>query len=339
MSRRPRIALLLGDPAGIGPELVARLLANPDNRRRARMLVVGDAAELDEAMRIAAVHVPTRVVTDAAELAAATDDTPGLYPCVVSRGGERVSVVRAETSADAGRYALETLAEGLALTVRGVTDAVCFAPLNKASLHAAGLGQADEGQWFRARLDVDGPVGELNVLDGLTTSRVTSHVPLRAVADLITEDGIVAAVRLVHRTLVSMGVADPRIVVCGLNPHAGDQGNFGREEIEVIAPAIARATAEGYACAGPYPADTIFLKARQVDAIVTMYHDQGQIAMKLLGFSRGVTFYGGLPIPIATPAHGTAFDIYGRGVANPGAMQAAFDLLCRIVEGTIASEP
>jgi 4-hydroxythreonine-4-phosphate dehydrogenase len=323
---KPRIALTPGDPAGIGPELLARLLAEPANRARARILIVADRAEIDEGMRIAGREFPYRAIADSATLTE-DDDVPALLEC--EEDWPR-PFVRAAVSADAGRYAIATLERAVRLTRAGHADAVCFAPLNKGAMHAAGLAHPDETHWFAELLEARGSVGELNVLDRLWTSRVTSHVALRDVADLVTPDRIVRAIRLLHTALVQSGVSAPRIAVCGLNPHNGDNGSFGREEIDVIEPAIAAAIAEGLPAEGPYPADTIFLKRDSVDAIVTMYHDQGQIAMKLMGFWRGVTIHGGLPIPIGTPAHGTAFDIYGRGQANPGAMQAAFDLLCRM---------
>ena len=142
---------------------------------------------------------------------------------------------------------------------------------------------------------------------------MTSHIPLRDVADAITIDGVVEAVRIVDGNLRAAGNAAPRIAVAGLNPHAGDGGSLGREEIDVIAPAVARAQAEGIDARGPLPSDTIFVAARRgdFDAVVSMYHDQGQIAMKLMGFDSGVTLHGGLPVPVATCASGTAFDIVG----------------------------
>jgi 4-hydroxythreonine-4-phosphate dehydrogenase len=192
----------------------------------------------------------------------------------------------------------------------------------------------DELHWFAEKLGHTGPFCEFNVLDGLWTSRVTSHIPLKDVAARITVDGVVEAIRLVDTELRRSGVDQPRIAVCGLNPHNGDNGSFGREEIELIAPAVARARSQGLPADGPFPADTIFLKVqgdrRDYDAVVTMYHDQGQIAIKLMGFWRGVTVQGGLPIPITTPAHGTAFDIVGQGRANVGATQQAFELARRM---------
>jgi 4-hydroxythreonine-4-phosphate dehydrogenase len=157
-------------------------------------------------------------------------------------------------------------------------------------------------------------------------------VPLRAVADLITEKRVLQAIRLARDTLRAAGQPHPKIAVAGLNPHAGDGGIFGREEIDVIAPAVERARAEQIAASGPYPSDTVFVRAQggAFDAVVTMYHDQGQIAMKLMGFERGITIHAGLPFPITTPAHGTAFDIAGRGVARVDGLAQAYRTACRM---------
>jgi 4-hydroxythreonine-4-phosphate dehydrogenase len=148
-------------------------------------------------------------------------------------------------------------------------------------------------------------------------------------------------IQLIHESLVRAGIAAPRVGVCGLNPHNGDGGAYGREEIDVITPGVELARARGFAADGPYPADTMFVRATRksggYDGVVTMYHDQGQIAMKLLGFERGVTVQGGLPMPITTPAHGTAYDIAGRGVANAGAMKNAFELACAMGERVTAA--
>lgn len=322
----PRIAIAPGDPAGIGAELVVRLLAHEPNRRAADILLVADRAELEEGMRICGTRFDYALAQDADS----PDFVPGVPVLVDYRGRGEAPFERAVSTANGGRYAMDTLRRAIDYTTAGVTDAVCFAPLNKHSLHLGGLGHPDETHWFAEMLQPNGPYGELNALDGLWTSRVTSHVPLKDVASLLTEERIVGAIRLIHSTLVRVGVAEPRIALCGLNPHAGDNGSFGREEIDVIAPAIEAARAQGLPVVGLFPSDTIFLKKDELDAIVTMYHDQGQIAMKLMGFSRGVTVHGGMPIPIATPAHGTAFDIHGRGEAGWGAMQAAFDVACRM---------
>ncbi|HWI14039.1 MAG TPA: 4-hydroxythreonine-4-phosphate dehydrogenase PdxA, partial [Burkholderiales bacterium] len=218
------------------------------------------------------------------------------------------------------------------LTRAGKTHALCFAPLNKSSLHLAGMRHNDELHWLAEGLGHAGPCCEFNVLDGVWTSRVTSHIALKDVAGMLSVERVADAIHLIYRAVQQSGVAQPRVAVCGLNPHNGDNGAFGREEIDIIAPAIALAGKRGMPADGPYPADTIFLKVRdgRYDAIVTMYHDQGQIALKLMGFDRGVTVQGGLPVPITTPAHGTAFDIEGQGRADVGAMKQAFLLACRM---------
>ena len=318
---KTRLALVLGDPAGIGPELVAKLLGDRGNLDKASVLLIADRAEVEEGMRIAGRKFDYSVTDRQPERLAG--DGVVLWDV---RGSPASPFERAKATADGGAYCLDTLRKAIELTVSGVTDGVMFAPLNKSSMHQAGLKHEDESQWFASLLGVAGPHGELNVLDDLWTSRVTSHVALKDVAGLITRERVIDGIALVHSTLVASGTAAPRIAVCGLNPHNGENGSFGREEIDIIGPAVEEAKRLGYSALGPFPADTIFLRAREFDAVVTMYHDQGQIAMKLMGFSRGVTVHGGLPIPITTPAHGTAFDIYGRGDANVGATQAAFDI-------------
>lgn len=320
----PRIAMVLGDPAGIGPEITAKLLAESANRDKAAVLLVADRAEVEEGMRIAGTRFEVVPVNDP------TAAAPGRISLWDVRGGNARPFERRKATAEGGRYALDTLRECLRLAQAGVVDAICFAPLNKSSLHAAHMGHADELHWFAEVLGHAGPTSEFNVCNGLWTCRVTSHVALREVPDLITGPRIIESIRLIHDALRQAGRERPRIAVCGLNPHNGDNGAFGREEIEVIGPAVERARRLGLPAEGPYPADTIFLRAKEVDAIVTMYHDQGQIAMKLMGFWQGVTVAGGLPVPITTCAHGSGFDIQGQGVARVGALQAAFDLACEM---------
>ena len=324
------IAMVLGDPAGIGPELIARLLAEPAVRRQANVILIADEAEMLRGMRIAGVEFPYRRVESLEQLAF-VDDTPLFYDF---RGDTMGEFPRSEASVIGGRYSLDTLEVAVRLTEARTTQAGLFGPLNKSSLHMAGMAHSDELHWFAQLLDFNGPFCEFNVLDNLWTSRVTSHVALAQVPGLLTQTRVVEAIQLIDTALKRSGMQRPRIGVCGLNPHNGDNGSFGREELDIIGPAVEQAQALGIAAEGPYPGDTIFLKvqgdASAFDAVVTMYHDQGQIAIKLMGFSRGVTVQGGLPIPITTPAHGTAFDIAGQGKANPGAIRQAFEIACRM---------
>ncbi|MDH3910803.1 MAG: 4-hydroxythreonine-4-phosphate dehydrogenase PdxA [Rhodospirillales bacterium] len=328
---RPIVGLALGDPTGIGPELVAKLIAAEDVSAHASVLLVADRDELRRGAEIAGVDILVEEVSSL-ERADFASPQPKLLHCELP---ERPVYALGGVSVEAGRYALETLKVLLNCAKTGAIDSICFAPLNKEALHRAGMAFADELHWFAEQLGYGGYVCELNVLKELWTSRVTSHVALKDVSGLITESRVLEAVQLIDRALRQAGLSRPRIAVAALNPHAGDGGAFGREEIEVLAPAVERARLEQMNVRGPYPADTLFVRALagEFDGVVTMYHDQGQIAMKLTGFERGVSVQGGLAIPITTPAHGTAFDIAGQGKANPEAMRQAFLLACRMGVG------
>lgn len=248
----PRLAMVLGDPAGIGPELIARLLADTEVREKAHIVLIADEAEMRRGMRIAGCEFPYRRI-DALETLDFADATPLLHPWL-SQGGDEFP--RSEASAVGGRYSLETLALALELTRSGRTDAILFGPLNKTSLHMAGMDHSDELHWFAERLGFGGPFCEFNVLDDLWTSRVTSHVALAEVPGLLSQERVGEAIRLIDDALRRSGLARPRIGVCGLNPHNGDNGSFGREELDIIAPAVQKAREQGIAADGPYPADT-----------------------------------------------------------------------------------
>ena len=328
MIDKPIIAMLLGDPAGIGPELVAKLLAANEVCRQANIFLIADKNEFSKGQRIARVDIS---VGDADKFDDA-DFSQGLPVLFDYKSPFKGKFTDASATAEGGGYSLETLQTALNLTLKGKTDAICFAPLNKEAMHLAGMTESDELSWCARRIGYDGYFCELNVLEELWTARVTSHIALKDVSSMISEERILASIELVDASLKQAAIEGPRIGVAALNPHAGDGGNFGREEIDIIAPAVSRARAKGIEVDGPFPSDTIFLKglSGEYHAIVTMYHDQGQIAMKLTGFDRGVTVFGGVPIPITTPAHGTAFDIMGKGTANVSAMRHAFDLACRM---------
>ncbi len=303
----PVVAIFTGDPAGIGPELIQKLLAIPTWRAHARLILIGQHGALD---------VPADVHWH---------DWSGRHAASYPVG------VASEAN---GRFMLEGLAEGVDLLRQGRADAFCFAPLNKSALRQAGMTQEDELRWFAERMDFKGVCGELNVLQQLWTARVTSHVPLQAVPSLISADKVADAIGMIAQALRASGIDKPRICVCGLNPHNGDNGNYGDEESRIIEPGIRLAAERGHGADGPFPADTAFVRAIRAesgyDGVVTMYHDQGQIAMKLMGFEQGVTVHGGLPWPVTTPAHGTAYDIVGLHKANVQAMQNAFELAARM---------
>lgn len=323
-----RVGLLLGDATGIGPELTARLLARSEARGRAEFLIMGDPAVWREGQRVAGLSIEGVRLVDGFKREGGEAGVVSLFACGVHKTG---SYQLGHMSPAAGVAVMETLRCAADALMAGALDGVLFAPLNKQAMKRGGLRHDDELHLLAELMRHEEPVTEFNVLDGLWTSRVTSHIPLKDVAAAITPDGIGEAVRLIHGTLVRTGKPHPRIKVAAFNPHAGEGGLLGSEEEEIIAPAVRRLQTLGFDVSGPIPADILFRQRADADAIVTMYHDQGQIAMKLLGFERGVTVQGGLPYPVTTPAHGTAHDIAGKGQANPGAMIAAFDLLLKLV--------
>jgi 4-hydroxythreonine-4-phosphate dehydrogenase len=316
------IGFLLGDPNGVGPELALKALSDPALRAKANILVIGDKRVLDHGAAQTGIDLPVTVIGDASEAVYGGETLPFLdVPAI-----ETSDITPGEVTAEAGRSCVAALRTALRLGQDHAIDVFCFAPLNKKALGMGGASHPDEHVFFASELGHKGAHGEHNVLGDLWTSRVTSHIPLKNVAEHITEDNVVRATRLAYDTLTMAGFENPRIGVCALNPHGGDGGIFGREEIDVIGPAIETAKAQGMNAMGPYPSDTIFVKAKdgEFDVVVTMYHDQGQIAMKLMGFKQGVTVSGGLPVPITTPASGTAFDIVGKNVASADALTQAF---------------
>jgi 4-hydroxythreonine-4-phosphate dehydrogenase len=243
------------------------------------------------------------------------------------------SIKRATPSREGGSAALANYRQALRMVADGKAQAVCFTPFNKQSMKLADKSYDDEIRFTAAVLGFKGVATEFNVLEKLWNARVTSHIPLAKVSSSLSISNILEALQLTTDALKAAGFNPPRIGVAALNPHAGDGGNFGREEIDIIEPAVKQARATGLPVEGPYPADTVFVRARngQFDAVLTMFHDQGQIAMKLMGFDRGVTVLGGFPFPICTPAHGTAYDIAGKGIANVGATRAALLLAAEMV--------
>ena len=330
VTSNPVVALTLGDPAGIGAELVARLLARPDAARLGNVAVVGDPWLWARGQREAKSVVATREVSGLAEVRDRSNASTPAFLAVTSVAQEEVSL--GEARASGGKSALGNLNLCLDAAKRGEIDAICFAPLNKYALKQGGMKHEDELHHFAQYLGVESYFCEFNTLGDLWTARVSSHIPLKEAASYLTVDRIKAATRLIYRSLQAAGNPQPRVAVAAFNPHGGDGGTCGREEVDIIAPAVSQLKAEGLSVDGPFPADTIFLRARdgEYQAIVTMYHDQGQIAIKLMGFSQGVTVQGGLPIPITTPAHGTAYDIAGKGVANVDAMLHAYQIACRM---------
>jgi 4-hydroxythreonine-4-phosphate dehydrogenase len=326
---------MLGDPTGIGPELVVKAWRDPAVREASRPVAVGDARVLGRAVALLGAPLDLRTVAAVAHC--------GFEPAeleVLDVPNADPAIVPGRVDARAGKATLETLEVAVDLARGGDVAGVVYAPLNKQAMHAAGSPHEDELHLMAAWCGVaEGGFGEINVVDDTWCARVTSHVGLGRVAASLTVPRVLAAIRLLDRVLRQAGFADPRIGVAALNPHGGEGGLLGSEEAAVIRPAVEAARAAGVTALGPFPADTIFVRARrgELDAVVSMYHDQGQIALKLLGFERGVTVGGGLPIVVTTPAHGTAHDIAGRGVADVGAFRRAVEIAARLAGGRAAA--
>ena len=326
---RPVLALAMGDPCGISPELTAKALIDAEVRATADVIVIGDRRVLAEGEAVAGLSCDCRDWKPGAPLAFEG------APLFVDLGHLDPSQVQRGTAARAGgAFALTNFRTALRLGAAGAVDAVTFTPFNKYAMKLADGSYEDEIAVITEESGTERHGREFNVLDDLWNARVTSHVPLKDVARHITKEAVVNGLVLTDRCMRDAGIQQPRIAVAGLNPHAGDGGNFGREEIDIIEPAVAEAKAQGIACEGPFPSDTVFLRARRgdFDAVQTMYHDQGQIAMKLMGFERGITLIGGYAFPVCTPAHGTAYDIAGKGIANLGATRNALLIAARMAK-------
>lgn len=324
---KPLLGITLGEATGIGPELIAKLCAQDRLWPHCRPILIGDARVLAQGMLIAGVSFPVTIVDS---VAAATWDqgVPILDTGDLSPDDYELGTI----SKISGKATGDTLVTALRLAQQGAIDGFVYAPLNKGALKYGGYQFEDEQKLFAHYLGWKEPCGEMNVLKNLWTSRVTSHIPLSEVSAHLSFDAILRAVRLADQTLKRAGFEAPRIAVAAVNPHAGEGGLCGREEVEVIVPAVEAAKKEGVSALGPYSADTIFINAFKgdYDAVVTMFHDQGQIAMKLMGFQFGVTVAAGLPLAITTPAHGTAFDIVGKGAASPDATEQAVIIAARM---------
>jgi 4-hydroxythreonine-4-phosphate dehydrogenase len=325
-----RLAVVMGDPTGIGPEVLASALAGGFSQD---LLLIGDADVWREAQEIAGVTVgliPADRPGDASGAA-----VPFMHVPPPDR-----SWTRGAMSAPAGRAAAQWLEEAVRLALAGDADGVVFAPLNKQAIIRAGYGVRDEYELCAHLAHVD-EHDEMNVIPHpaggaeerlLWVARVTGHTPFREIPSRLTRERILRTIRLAHTVASDAGTAPPAIGVAALNPHAGEGGLLGDEEERLIRPAIADAVAHGIRATGPIPADHVFRQARagRFDVVVAMYHDQAQIATKLLGFEMGVSVGVGYPFVMTTPSHGTAFDIVGRGLADPRPMRQALTIAARL---------
>ena len=308
--KKINIAILLGDPSGIGPELVSKLLKE-DITNRANIIVIGEKKILESGNKISGSSQNLIFVEDFKNI----DFEKGNKFFLDISKGKNHEYKLSECSKESGESVLSALNLALELAKENKIHAINFGPFNKTSLKLGGNKYSDELHLMAKKLNVKNFFCEFNVIDNFWTARVTSHIPIREVANQIKKEKIIEPIKLINEAMKLNGIDKPRVAVQALNPH----GEFGTEEKDEILPAIEDAKKQGINADGPLPCDTSFITAyknKNHDCIVGMYHDALQSGLKAFGFDRGVTVQGGLPIPITTPAHGTAFDIAGKNKAN-----------------------
>ena len=304
------IAILLGDPSGIGPELVSKLICE-EITHEANIIIIGERNILDQGNKISGKSQNLKYVETFDQI---KFEDGNKFFLDISKGKNHKYKI-AECSEESGKSVLESLNLALDLAKENKIDAINFGPFNKTSMKMGGNRHSDELHLMAEKLNVKNFFCEFNVVDNFWTARVTSHIPISEVPNHITKANIIKPIRLINDAMILNGIKNPRVAVQALNPHA----EFGIEEKNEIIPAIEEVKKEGINADGPLPCDTSFITAfknKNHDCIVGMYHDALQSGLKAFGFDRGVTVQGGLPLPITTPAHGTAFDIAGKNKAN-----------------------
>ncbi len=336
---RPIVAITEGDPAGIGPEIIVKALADSSVYGRCRPLVVGDARHLEGVLGIVG-HPELRVrrVGSPAEAIFEPGTIDVLHLDLIDPG----RLVWGQLSAECGDDAFRCVERAIRLALDGEVDATCTAPLNKEALHLGGH-QFDGHTEIYARLTGSSRYSMMLASGDLRVVHVSTHCSLREACDRVRRDRVLEVIEIAHEAMVDLGIEAPRVGVCGLNPHAGENGLFGREELDEIIPAIESAQAEGIRAIGPLPPDTAFSQAigGWYDIVVCMYHDQGHIPVKVTGFVydrqarawgrvAGVNVTLGLPIIRTSVDHGTAFEIAGTGAASGDSMVNAIDYAVRL---------
>ncbi len=319
----------MGDACGIGPEIVARLFRTPE---AAGAFVVGDVAVMRRAAAAIGGLLPVARIDAVGDLDSVPPDCIAVLQ-VEGLPDDLIEAPHGRVDARAGAAAAACIARAVQLVQAGQAEAIVTAPIHKEALAAAGVpypGHTEMLQALAAVGAVAPPVRMMLANDELRTVLVTIHMSLRQAIDAVTFNAVLETIRIAHAAMARQGIARPRIGVAGLNPHAGEGGLFGEEELKIIAPAVAAARAEGIDASGPFAPDTVFMRARhaeghpgEFDVVVAMTHDQGLIPVKYLGVEHGVNVTLGLPFVRTSPDHGTAFDIAGRGVADPSSLLAA----------------
>ena len=327
MSELPILGVLLGNSAGVGPELVAKLAVSNYYADYCRPVIIGDLRMFEHGLKVVGGDVPHYVISDLSEC-----DWERGYPVQDLKDQDPEQVVYGEANAYCGASDLLQLDTAIELCKAGKIEGFVFGPFHKGAMKMAGLHDESEHTYLAHAFNLTTPFCEVNMMDDLMTVRTTSHIPISDVSANITEQNLREAIELGEITGESFG-HKPRIAVAALNPHCGEFGLCGREEVDVIKPTIEKVVKEtGWNVSGPYSADTLFISALagDFDVVVTMYHDQGQIALKLVGFQRCITVAGGQPYPIATCAHGTAFDKVGKATATTDSFERAVKAVSRM---------
>jgi 4-hydroxythreonine-4-phosphate dehydrogenase len=322
----PLIAVTMGDPAGIGPEILSKAFAEMDFREENRAIVVGDARMLDRAARLLDLPLRANVIGEPED----ARFEPGTID-VIPETELPEDLPFGELDARAGDAAFRYVERAIGLAREGRVAAVATAPLNKEAMHLAGHKYPGHTE-ILAALTGTKDYAMMLVTDELKVIHVSTHVSLQEAIERVEPERELAVIRLAHGSLRRLGVESPRVAVAGLNPHAGENGLFGTEDADRIAPAVAAAVDEGLDATGPHPPDTVMMRARTgaFDIVVVQYHDQGHIPIKLMGFDTGVNVTVGLPFFRTSVDHGTAFDIAGTGEADPSSLRAAIDLARRL---------
>ena len=327
MSELPILGVLLGNSAGVGPELVAKLAVSNYYADYCRPVIIGDLRMFEHGLKVVGGDVPHYVISDLSEC-----DWERGYPVLDLKDQDPEQVVYGEANAYCGASDLLQLDTAIELCKAGKIEGFVFGPFHKGAMKMAGLHDESEHTYLAHAFNLTTPFCEVNMMDDLMTVRTTSHIPISDVSANITEQNLREAIELGEITGESFG-HKPRIAVAALNPQCGEFGLCGREEVDVIKPTIEKVVKEtGWNVSGPYSADTLFISALagDFDVVVTMYHDQGQIALKLVGFQRCITVAGGQPYPIATCAHGTAFDKVGKATATTDSFERAVKAVSRM---------
>jgi 4-hydroxythreonine-4-phosphate dehydrogenase len=326
-AQKPLVGITMGDPAGIGPEIIAKAWTHPEVHAWCRPLVIGDARIFRRALTACRLRLDLCVLrhpsqADPEPRRLDVLDVPTIAPGQAAPG---------RLSRACGRAAVRTVLAAIDHAMANRLDAVVTAPLNKEAMRLARYRYDGHTEIFGRRTRA-GRVAMLLVVGRMRVIHVSAHTALRVAIRKVSQRRVLGTIRLAHLALRQFGVRAPRVAVAGLNPHAGERGLFGREEIREIIPAISAARQEGINALGPFPPDSLFYRARrgEFDCVVAMYHDQGHIPMKLLGFDRGVNVTVGLPIVRTSVDHGTAFDIAGKGIASERSLVEAIRVAARL---------